>query len=60
MCKGQGEVNITIIPLPFRLELNYFSFYQTFEKLFIICSEILINLKIQLSRFESQPSITMT
>jgi hypothetical protein len=35
-------------------KLNYFLFCQTFEKIFIICAKILINLKVQLSRFESQ------
>ncbi len=41
-----------IIPLPFQDKLKYFSFCQNFEKLFIICAKILINLKVQLSRFE--------
>jgi hypothetical protein len=43
-----------VVPLPFWHELNYFLFCQKFEKLFIICVEILVNLKVQLSNFESQ------
>ncbi len=29
----------TIVPLPFPHKLNYFSFFQNFEKLFIICAK---------------------
>ncbi len=39
--------------LKFQIHLKG-QFCQTFEKLFIICVEILINLKVQLSRFEWQ------
>jgi hypothetical protein len=35
-------------PLPFRHKLNYFSFCQTFEYLFIIFAKILINLNFHL------------
>jgi hypothetical protein len=42
----------TLVPLSFSHKLNYFSFCQAFEKIFIICVEILINLKVQLSKFE--------
>ncbi len=44
----------TVEPLPFWHKLNYFSFCQTFEKLFIICAKILINLKFCLLSSESQ------
>jgi hypothetical protein len=40
-----------IIPLPFQHKLNYFSFCRTFEKLFIICTKVLL---VQLSQFELQ------
>ncbi len=43
-----------VIPLSFLHKLNYFLFFQIFEKFFIICVDILINLKVELSRFESQ------
>jgi hypothetical protein len=43
-----------IVPLSLQNKLNYFLFCQTFEKLFIICVKSLINLKVQLSRFELQ------
>jgi hypothetical protein len=46
------NASTTIIPLPFQCKLNYFSFCQNFEKLFIIFAEILINLKVQLLGFE--------
>jgi hypothetical protein len=46
------NASTTIIPLPFQYKLNYFSFFQTFEKLFIIFAEILTNLKVQLLGFE--------
>ncbi len=41
-------------PLPFWHKLNYFSFCQTFEKLFIIFAKILINLNFHLLSSESQ------
>jgi len=43
-----------VIALPFQHKLNYFLFCQKIEKLFIICAKLLINLKVQLSRFEPQ------
>ncbi len=43
----------TIEPLSFWHKLNYFSFCQNFEKLFIICAKILINLKFHLLSSES-------
>jgi hypothetical protein len=39
-----------IVPLPFRHNLNYFSFIQKIEKLFLICAEILIKSKIFIAR----------
>jgi hypothetical protein len=44
----------TIVPVPFQHKLNYFLFCRTFEILFIICAEILIKSKVQLSSFEPQ------
>jgi hypothetical protein len=41
-----------VVPLPFWHKLNDFSFFQNFENLFIICVEILINLKVQLLGFK--------
>jgi hypothetical protein len=52
-----------VVPLPFQHKLNYFSFIQNFEKLFLICVEVLIKFTIRvwnpqhsLSRFEPQIS----
>ncbi len=46
---------IIVIPLSFWHKLNYYSYFcQTFEKLLTSCAKILINLKVQLSRFELQ------
>jgi hypothetical protein len=44
----------TVKPLPLRHKLNYFSFCQTFEKLFIICAKIVINLIFHLLSSGSQ------
>jgi hypothetical protein len=49
-----SHLDITIIPLPFWHKLNYFSFCQTFEILFIICVKFLIDLKVELLGFEPQ------
>jgi hypothetical protein len=46
-------MNDTAIPLPFQHKLNYFLFCKTFEILFIICVQILIKSKVQLSSFET-------
>jgi hypothetical protein len=43
-----------VVPLPFWHKLNDFSFCHTFEILFIICVEILIKLKVNLSGFKSE------
>jgi hypothetical protein len=51
---NDGHVNVIVVSLPFRHKLNYFSFCWTFEILFNICAKILINLKVQLWRFELQ------
>jgi hypothetical protein len=58
---GGGEYSIVsfslewqyiVIPLPFQHKLNYFSFHQNFEILFIICVKIFIKSSIQLSSFQ--------
>jgi hypothetical protein len=41
-----------VVPLPFRHELLFYFFCQTFEKLFIVCAKIFINLKVKLSGIE--------
>jgi hypothetical protein len=54
---GSQLVNITpniVVPEQIQHKSNYFSFCQIFEKLFNICGEILIILKLHLSRFEPQ------
>jgi hypothetical protein len=48
------SISIIVEPSPFWPKLNYFLFYRTFEKIFIICVKILINLKVQLLGFEMQ------
>ncbi len=41
-----------VVPLSFQHKVNYFSFIQKFEILFLICVEIFIKSKFSLSRFE--------
>jgi hypothetical protein len=47
-------MDIIVPNVPFWHKLNFFLFFQKFEKLFIICAKILINLKVQESKFEPQ------
>jgi hypothetical protein len=43
--RGNKKKKKKVVPLPFQHKLNYFSFCEIFEKLFIIYAEILIKSK---------------
>jgi len=42
----------TAVPLPFRQKLNYFSLFEIFEILFLICAKILIKSSFEPNTFE--------
>jgi hypothetical protein len=47
-------MDIIVPNVPFWHKLLIYLFFQKFEKWFIICAKILINLKVQESKFEPQ------